>query len=379
MRIGRTLGGRYRLDAQIASGGMGSVWRGTDTRLGRTVAVKVLHSALSNDDVFQSRFRVEARAVAALKSPGVIRLYDSGEDHGPDGPASYLVMEYVSGRSLQDLLSDRQTLDEKTTMRVVSEAADALHSAHEAGIIHRDIKPANLLVDDDDRTKIIDFGIALAGGSVGLTSTGMVMGTAAYVSPEQLRGADPSGSSDVYALGVVAYECLSGRYPYPTSDTTTIASLDPDDGPHPLPEWVDPQVADVVMRALAKDPARRWPDAAAFARAAREAVGLTPVVGDPLLTPPPEPPSATRSGRWIALAVGIAVILAMLALALLPGWNETAHPPQRIDDDTPARPALGITTARPPSSVIPDVVLLSRDEALKSPTTHRFTDPSIIG
>ncbi|MEQ4498354.1 serine/threonine-protein kinase, partial [Nocardioides kribbensis] len=222
--------GRYRLDARIATGGMGAVWRATDTTLGRTVAVKLLKSEYADDPSFRSRFETEARHAASLHHPHIAAVYDFGEAQSADGsgvPRPYLVMELVEGQPLSALLRPGQPMDPDVARDLVAQAADGLAAAHAAGIVHRDVKPANLLVTADRQVKITDFGIARAAQSVGLTQTGQVMGTPQYLSPEQARGTTATGVSDVYSLGVVAFECLAGRRPFQgdTPVTTALAHL----------------------------------------------------------------------------------------------------------------------------------------------------------
>ncbi|MCR1785375.1 serine/threonine protein kinase [Nocardioides carbamazepini] len=266
--------GRYRLDSMIATGGMGVVWRGTDTRLNRPVAVKVLKPEYADDPMFRSRFEGEARSAAALHHPGIAGVYDYGAGHDDAGDLPpYLVMELVDGQPLSTLLSNARvsgrTLDTGVVQDLMAQAADALAVAHRAGIVHRDVKPANLLVTSDRTVKITDFGIARALDSVALTRTGSVMGTPQYLSPEQARGNPSTPASDVYSLGVVAFECLAGRRPFEaeTPIATALAHLQQ---PVPqLPPSVPGPLAAVVRRALAKDPAERYADGAAFAEALR--------------------------------------------------------------------------------------------------------------
>ena len=204
------LDGRYELIERIAAGGMGEVWRGSDQILGRPVAVKMLAAAHASDEQFRARFRAEARYAAALSHPGIARVFDYGETSPLGGP--YLVMELVNGEPLSTILEREGRLPADVTMDIVAQAARALDVAHQAGIVHRDIKPGNLLITADGTTKITDFGIAKARASrdANLTATGIVMGTALYVSPEQATGATVTGASDIYSLGVVAFECLAG-------------------------------------------------------------------------------------------------------------------------------------------------------------------------
>ena len=200
---------RYRLDERIGVGGMGEVWRATDILLSRPVAVKLLHLAQVSDPVSQQRFRTEAQITAALSHPNIAQVYDYGEQDG----FSFLVMELITGESLSAIIKRNPGLDPDITLDVVDQAAQALSAAHANGVIHRDIKPGNLLVTEDGTVKLTDFGIARGNESVTLTQTGMVMGTAQYISPEQVSGKPASPLSDIYALGIVAYECLATTLP----------------------------------------------------------------------------------------------------------------------------------------------------------------------
>jgi len=255
------LDGRYELVERIASGGMGEVWRGTDQILGRPVAIKLLAAAHASDEQFRARFRAEARYAAALSHPGIARVFDYGETSPLGGP--YLVMELVNGEPLSTILEREGRLPADVTMDIVAQAGRALDVAHQAGIVHRDIKPGNLLITADGTAKITDFGIAKARASrdVNLTATGIVMGTALYVSPEQATGATVTGSSDIYSLGVVAYECLAGQPPFIAEQPLAIAIMHKHDPVPPLPADVPRPVADLVYAMLAKDPEDR-PDSA---------------------------------------------------------------------------------------------------------------------
>ncbi|MFU8853892.1 protein kinase domain-containing protein [Micromonospora sp. SL1-18] len=264
---GVQLGNRYRLDERIASGGMGDVWRGTDQVLGRTVAVKSLLPALLDEPGFAERFRGEARTMATINHPGVVDVYDFGSDQ----QIAFLVMEYVEGDALSSTLSRVGRLTPARTMALLAQAADALHAAHEKGIVHRDVKPGNLLVRPNGTLVLTDFGIARSDLVGQLTAAGSVLGTASYISPEQATGAVATPASDVYALGVVAYQCLAGRRPFEGDNPLEIAMKHVRDAPRPLPADIPPQVKAIVERALAKDPAARWPSAAALASVARQA------------------------------------------------------------------------------------------------------------
>jgi eukaryotic-like serine/threonine-protein kinase len=283
------VGGRYRLEDPIASGGMGDVWRAADELLGRQVAVKILKPGFGDDASFRLRFRAEARASASLSHPGVATVYDYGEQVAGGIHTAYLVMELVPGEPLSALLARQVTIDPARTMDMVAQTADALQAAHDRGIVHRDIKPANLLVRPDGSIKITDFGIARAADAMALTQTGMLLGTVAYMSPEQLSGLTATPASDLYSLGVVAYLCLAGRTPFAGVEQMAVAVAHVRDDVPLLPNEIPQTVRDVVYQLLDKDPARRPGSAGELAATA---VGIRGrLVGEPVPTVPTVPPS----------------------------------------------------------------------------------------
>ncbi len=270
---GSVLAGRYELERRIANGGMGEVWRAFDQVLGRPVAVKRLLHTLPDEPGFVDRFRAEARTMATISHPGVVEVYDFGDD-----PAAgvYLVMKYIDGESLAHTLARAGRLSAETTMLLVTQAAEALHAAHDRGVTHRDVKPGNLLLRPDGSALLTDFGIARSAQTTGQSTTGSLVGTAGYFAPERVTGWPATARSDIYSLGVVAYQCLAGHLPFEGESLVEIALRHVHDEPPPLPPHVPPGVRSVVERAMAKDPAQRWPSGAALAAAARTA-----------LTPPP--------------------------------------------------------------------------------------------
>ncbi|MET8162148.1 serine/threonine protein kinase [Sphaerisporangium sp. NPDC005289] len=270
---GTTLAGRYRLDVRLGAGGMGEVWRGEDTVLARTVAVKVLLPGRMDDPGFAARFQGEARAMATINHPGVVDVYDYGVSEVPgDGPTAYLVMRFVDGEPLDRLLTRLTRIGPEPAMELIAQAASALQAVHDRGIVHRDVKPGNLLVRPDGSLVLTDFGIARADMGHRLTDAGMVLGTAAYCAPEQAEGQPVTPAVDLYALGVVAYECLAGYRPFDGDTPVTIALKHIREDPPPLPPDVPPAVRHLVERALVKDPARRWHSAAEMSVAARQAM-----------------------------------------------------------------------------------------------------------
>jgi len=276
---------RYDFHELIATGGMGEVWRATDTVLGRDVAIKLLKPEYADDPVNRARFDSEARHAAALHHPHVAGVYDVGEMPTASGMMRpYLVMEYVDGKPLSELLRDGRPLDPDAVRELLGQAGDALAAAHRAGIVHRDVKPANLLVTRDRQVKVTDFGIARAQAGSAITGTGQVMGTPQYLSPEQARGERATPASDVYSLGVVAFECLTGTRPFQKESPVATAIAHLHDPVPALPESVPDDLVAVVKQALEKNPKDRYVDAAAFTAAlldtGSEATAVTPAHGE---------------------------------------------------------------------------------------------------
>jgi serine/threonine-protein kinase len=263
--IPAVLGGRYRLGERIARGGMGSVYRAVDENLGRQVAVKVLRRELADDPTFLERFRREARAAAALSHPGVAGVYDYGELGG----SAFIVMELVEGETLAERIAATGRLPFAEAFAIGEQVARALAAAHAHGLVHRDVKPANVLLGPGG-AKVTDFGIAKAATSATLTRTGMVLGSANYVAPEQAQGDDVGPAADQYSLGCVLFEAVTGRTPYTGANPVAIAtqhvSSPVPDPRADLPDLPAP-AADLIRRALAKHPADRFPSATALAEA----------------------------------------------------------------------------------------------------------------
>jgi serine/threonine protein kinase len=260
---GITLGGRFELTERIAIGGMGEVWKARDQILGRVVAIKILKEEYSGDPAFLNRFRAEARHTALLNHEGIANVFDYGEEGG----SAYLVMELVPGQPLSAVIEKEQVLSPDRTLSIVGQTATALAVAHRQGLVHRDVKPGNILVLPDGRVKITDFGIARLADQGPLTATGQVMGTAQYLAPEQATGQPATGSSDIYALGVIGYELLAGRRPFSGESQIAIALAQVNDAPPPLPESIPRPVRALIGSMLAKDPADRPRDAESLARA----------------------------------------------------------------------------------------------------------------
>ena len=347
---------RYELESRIATGGMGEVWRAADTVLGRQVAVKLLKAEYADHATFRSRFETEARHAASLHHPGVAAVYDFGEADADDGSGvarPYLVMELVDGQPLSALLEPGQPLDPDATRDLLAQAADALGAAHAAGIVHRDVKPANLLVTPDRTVKITDFGIARAAEGMSLTETGQVMGTPQYLSPEQAQGGTATPASDVYSLGVVAFECLAGRRPY-VAETPVATALAHLREPVPdLPDDVPADLAAVVRRAMAKSPEDRYADATELAAALRNPAataapdrtrmltGVAPVpvpATGPTTTPTPAAAAETQRRKkvpWPWILLGLVVVAAIVAVVLLAGADEDEPDPPAAERSQP--------------------------------------------
>ncbi|MFL6239010.1 MAG: protein kinase domain-containing protein [Actinomycetes bacterium] len=414
---GRVLGDRYRLTRHIAAGGMGDVWAAEDSVLERTVAVKILRPVHATDPDFVERFRAEAKHAAALSDPHITAVHDYGETTDADGRLAYLVMEFVPGEALSTLLAHDGALGVDRTLAIVADTADALQAAHDAGVVHRDVKPGNILVRPDGSVSITDFGIARATNDPGhLTRTGLVLGTAYYLPPEQAAGHPVTPASDLYALGVVGYECLTGSRPFPGDNAVQVAVAHLRDEPPPLPGSVPEPVREFVMSLLAKDPLDRPAqarDVAATARALRSdpsappadtatrlmpSLAEAPTAAVALADAPVEQEVGTKRPRWrgdaypnqrrtrgLLLLVGLAVVvIGALLLVLVGGGHNrgrasptptptpSAHPTPRTvavapsqyvghkyDDVAAALRALGLTSLRrsQPSDAPADTVI----------------------
>ncbi|MEE6177765.1 protein kinase domain-containing protein [Mycobacterium sp. 050134] len=257
---GTLLDGRYLVECRIASGGTSTVYRGVDVRLDRPVAVKVMDARYAGDEQFLTRFRLEARTVARLKNPGLVAVYDQGMD----ARHPFLVMELIEGGTLRELLAERGPMPPHAVAAVLRPVLGGLAAAHRAGLVHRDVKPENVLISDDGDVKIADFGLVRAVAAAGITSTSVILGTAAYLSPEQVRDGNAGPRSDVYSAGILTYELLTGRTPFTGDSALSIAyqRLDTDvPPPSAVIEGVPPQFDEFVERATARDPARRYADA----------------------------------------------------------------------------------------------------------------------
>lgn len=296
---GVALDGRYRLVRQIAVGGMGEVWEAYDESLARPVAVKVLKEEFAGDAGFLERFRTEARNSAALSHPNIAQLFDYGEQDG----SGYLVMELVLGEPLSDLLEREPVLPTRRLLPILAQTARGLHAAHEAGVVHRDVKPGNVLLGRGGRVKITDFGVSLARNQMTMTATGMVMGTAQYLSPEQAVGRPATPLSDLYSLGIIAYESIVGHRPFTGPTAVDIAVAHVNSPVPPLPASVEKQLAALVLRLLDKDPARRPQSGEELAAELDRLVPRTPPRGVPMLVSTPTRPPDTFATSAVPLPV----------------------------------------------------------------------------
>ncbi|GGN83165.1 hypothetical protein GCM10010112_61210 [Actinoplanes lobatus] len=405
---GESLGGRYRLEDRIAAGGMGEVWRAVDTVLNRPVAVKMLLAGTAGEASFRQRFEHEARAMAALRHPGVAAVYD----YGSTGEGAFLVMARIDGQSLDQRLNERGPLSPAETMAVVAQAGRALHAAHRAGIVHRDVTPGNLIIEPDGNVVLVDFGVARSATSQTLTGARNVVGTACYIAPEQVSKQVVGPAADLYALGAVAYHCLTGAPPFTGDDAVTIALRHVSEVPPPLPSAVPAPVRELVEQALAKDPTDRAPSAAAMAAAATNAAGGDDVVRaallatepvtapiprrPPIRTPVDESPviPARRPARWLPILTVVLTLLAVSMFALTVadalGWfpvGPAATSPTPAGSPSPtgfpsvsATPSPSISTGRKPPpatrprSPRPSATSPSASSSVSSPPTSESPD-----
>jgi len=349
---GTVIDERYRVLERVGSGGMADVYCAEDTRLGRTIAIKVLHERFSQDREFVERFRREASAAAGLQHPNIVGIYDRGDSDG----AYYIAMEFVEGETLKDVIRREAPMDPGRTISIVKEILAATRFAHKRGVIHRDLKPQNVMIEADDHIKVADFGIARASGS-DITEVGAIMGTAQYLSPEQAHGQPVTAASDLYSIGVVMFEMLTGRAPFEAESPVAVALKhvnQPAPSPREFVPAVPPELEAIVLKALAKDPERRYPDAESMMRdleVAQSRLGAnlvdtestavfapvpvpipTPVVAPPpdalpppmeppppVTGPPPAPPGERDDRRRMLFLLGLvaAALLALLAFTLL--------------------------------------------------------------
>ena len=345
----QTVGGRYRLGRSLGHGGMATVHVARDEELGREVAIKRLSEALSGDEIFRERFMREARTAAGLSHPNIVGVFDVGEEDG----LPYIVMECVDGRTLAELLAESGPLDPDRAVDLILQACAGLEHAHAAGLVHRDIKPQNLLVRDDDTLKIVDFGIARPVDGTQLTLAGTILGTAAYLAPEQALGERVTAAADLYSLGAVTYELLSGRPPYEFESLAELP-VKQREGPPPPIEGVSQELQDVVRRCLAPDPADRPSSAAALAHELAQESSEPPTEPLPAaqVTAATEVISRPRSEIRIsrnqaagAAVLGVAALAAGLAFGLTRGGDDPPPPAQPVRaeavprGDTPAESA----------------------------------------
>lgn len=322
MKPGEVFDDRYELGEVLGSGGTGTVWRAWDTVLRRDVAVKSLRVGTGEDEVQRARLRGEAQLAGALHHPAIGQVYDYGEV--ADVP--YIVMALVPGVPLSRVLREQQRLAPSRVMRVVAQLAAGLAVAHDAGIVHRDIKPANVMLDSEDRAVLLDFGIARSASDEPLTATGTIVGTVDYISPEQAAGGSATPLSDLYALGMVAYECLSGHRPFRRESQVATALAHLHEEAPPLPGHVPEEVRRLVTALIAKDPEQR-PASAGDVAIAAEALASADAAVLPLTRPVARRTRATPSRRWWWAAVP-----AVLVLVALGGWRATGSAPVRVPD-----------------------------------------------
>jgi serine/threonine-protein kinase len=329
--IGRLIGGRYRLIAPLGEGGMATLWRAVDEQLDREVAVKLLREQFSSDAGFAARFKQEARSAGSLSHPNIVPVYDYGTD-GTDG-IQFIVMQLIEGQDLATILRERTVLSTDDAVKVAIGVASALEVAHRRGIVHRDVKPGNILITDDGDVKVTDFGIARAVSEASMTVTGTTLGSVHYFSPEQARGDEVTGASDVYALGIVLYEMLTGRRPFEGDSAAGVAlkRLTEDPQPPTAHRPVPAGLSAIVMRALERDPARRFPDAGSFAEALR-VWQRDPAAGA----------AAAAAGGAAAAGVAAAAGSPPAAAPIPPAGEPTVYVPPRVarpSDRAPLAPA----------------------------------------
>ncbi len=390
---GPMIDGRYRVISRVGSGGMAEVYCADDIQLGRRVAVKLLHERFAADEEFVERFRREASSAAALSHANIVSVYDRGEWSG----TYYIVMEYLDGRSLDSIVREEAPLPAERAIEITEQVLRAARFAHRRGIVHRDLKPHNVILDEEGRVTVTDFGIARAGASE-ITQTGSIMGTARYLSPEQAQGHPVSPSSDVYAIGVMLYELLTGTVPFEGDSVVAIALRHLSEPPRPpssLVPSISPALDAIVLRSLAKGPDQRFADADEFINALEnerarlhgdsgaQTAALAPVVmAPPVYPPPPTGYPATYVTQALAPITGAH------GAAAASWWDPnatgilttgTALPPQRSRDRGPIWPWVLIGSLVAAAAAVAVVLLLNRSHHTTPPPALLPTVPSVVG
>lgn len=370
--VGQLYGDRYRLQLRIAIGGMGEVWQAEDELILRQVAIKILKEEYLSDPLFIERFRTEAKSAALVEHEGIANVYDYGEDTN----AAYLVMELVPGESLSRVIEREKKLPDTRVLDIMAQTSRALGAAHARGLVHRDIKPGNLLITPDGKVKITDFGIARVGDQVPLTKTGQVMGTVQYLAPEQATGKPSTPATDLYSLGVVAYEALSGKRPFTGENQMAIAMAHINEMPPALPESIDPRVQNLVLSCLAKKPNQRPESATSLAIRAeallREKKGkptirsIKEVEDDPvteLITTDTAPlPRAPIVWPWIATLglLGLTAVVVIVAILSDPNAEDVVQTPSPTTTQT-QEPSPEPTSEPEPENEPRNILILRSD------------------
>jgi serine/threonine-protein kinase len=345
----QTIAGRYRIEGRLGAGGMSTVFRATDSVLERSVAVKLLAEHLAEDEAFVARFRREALSAARLQHPNIVQVFDSGQD--PESGRHYIVMEYVDGPSCADLLRERKRLEVDETVHIVRDACHGLDYAHRAGVVHRDVKPGNLLIAQEmNIIKLADFGIAKAAEQTRITQVGSVLGTAAYLSPEQAHGEESGPPSDIYSLGVCAYQFLTGRLPHEYSSLTELALKQVQDPVQPITDFrpeVPPELDEAIRLCLERDPGNRYRSALEMAQALEAGLQGQPTDATRRMAlSDADPTDATRGMDATSATQAMPrTAYAPAAAAAAPAYAETAAPAARQDRRAAARAARRRRTA----------------------------------
>lgn len=357
--VGLQLQGRYQLVERIAVGGMGEVWKATDLRSGRAVAAKILRHELTGDEIFLSRLRAEARNSRGLRHPNLAVVLDSGERNG----SGWIIMELVQGRALADIISEQGTMQPADILPVLAQVARALQVVHDSGVVHRDVKPSNILINREGLAKLTDFGISTGTHQRPLTATGMVMGTAQYLAPEQAMGNMATPAGDLYALGVIGYEALVGRRPFTGATQVDIAFAHVNQEVPPMPDSVPPEVRQVIMDLLEKKPAARPRSAREVARRLdRIVVNLPAESWDPREAPDWVSTGRDAAGSGEAPAPG-------------PAPRVAAAPPP----PGPVPPSAPAIARRQGTRTIPAMGRLAAAHRAEGTTGRHSTDRGLLG